>query len=132
MISELADRQNVGIDVFERTRFERNDARIAAYSARRTVHDGIRDSAHLTEFLGDDEVRREPLEQIAVQMVKAGALMKRLSDVAIDVCRACRMRQSRRSEVRKSPRLLRKIAFVRDADNFPAGTDAEEYFRRAW
>ena len=113
--AQLRHGDDVGEDVVERRRLERNQARVAAQPFRRASDDVIRDRADLAQFLGDDQIRLEPFEQFGIQGVEARALVETAPHVTIDLARTRGMRESACRKLGLRAGLGRKIALMRDA-----------------
>ena len=122
----LADVEDVGEDVLEACRIERED--LGAPDHRR---DGVtdlsgRDGADGAELLGEEEVGRELGQALLVEGVEARAGGELRRDRGVDLLRRHAGREGAAGEDRPRPRLRRIVALVRHADDVVAGAQGEE------
>ncbi|MGA8099055.1 MAG: hypothetical protein WB810_10385 [Candidatus Cybelea sp.] len=122
---------NVPKDVVERARLQRNDAGIAAQTLCGSGHDFVRNRANGTEFLRNDQIRLEAIEQLRIEMIEARSRVHGRTHVAIDLLRRLHWRSRRCRELRQCQRLGRKVALVRNAHYLRARADPKENLGRA-
>ena len=72
---DLRDGRDIRVDVLEARGFERDDPRIAAQPFRGARDDLVRHGADGAEFLRDDEVGREALQELRIERVQARAFV---------------------------------------------------------
>ena len=125
----VADAADVGEDVGEGPRVERQQVRAAGEGLDGAVHLRRRDGADRAELLRDDEVGRELGDPRLVQRVEAGAAPHLGRHRLVHLRGGHPGGQRAAGEDRPPPRLGRVVALVAHPDHQVAGADREEDLR---